>query len=201
MKVKKEVLRQGARLALKTLGYDVQMATGPGIVPGARLRAIKDDNSALVAVRTSLDREVGLLRKPNGTWRTIPNVQLVLIAVPADNDPSVEVFAFDPNVLINVFNDAVAVKEKGNRSKARFKDPVFVSLDEAKKNQPHNLPTGLKAQAAWSKKIPLTHPELQMAPVVSPDPRADFIGHLKEEVAQFLGVDVSKVFLEIRIVA
>jgi hypothetical protein len=59
---------------------------GQGFLPGARLMAIKGATKIKVAVRTSLDREIGLMRDGNGNWRTIPKVDMVVVAVPAVGD-------------------------------------------------------------------------------------------------------------------
>src|ERR1700676_3647029 len=113
LRIRKEFLRESARLALVERGYSrVEIAHGPGIVPGARLTAVKDGATKLIAVRTSSDREVGLLRNENGNWRTIPKVDLVLVAVPADEAAAADVFAFDKDVLLNAFNATVDVVEK-----------------------------------------------------------------------------------------
>jgi hypothetical protein len=70
MRLRKSVLRECARLALEGRGFKVELISGPGIVPGARLRAIKGSEEREIAVRSSLDREVGLTRRPNGAWAT-----------------------------------------------------------------------------------------------------------------------------------
>src|SRR5271163_4288399 len=101
MKLTKETLRKSARLALQAQGYETELAPGPGIMPGAQLNALREGQPCLVAVRTSLDREVGLLRNDSGKWRTIPKVDLVVVAVPAvDDDQLIEVLAFARDALI-----------------------------------------------------------------------------------------------------
>ena len=133
MKFRKEQLRQSARIALAEEGFtDVQITTGPGIITGARLRAMKNGKSYRIAVRTSSDREVGLLRRASGRWRTVENVDLVVVSVPMEDAPAVEVFGFDPGVLIEAFKVMVKVTERGNRDRSRFKVPVFMSLDDYK---------------------------------------------------------------------
>jgi hypothetical protein len=200
MKIKKEFLRESARLALRVKGYAVELASGPGIIPGARLNAAKDGTSSLVAVRTSLDREVGLLRNQYGTWRTIPKMDLVIVAAPANDVQAVDVFAFDPDVLMSVFNATVAIVEKNKRNKARFKAPIFVALDDVKNSRTREVRAGLKEQAAWRVQIPLDHSALRTLPISGLDPKAQFFDRLKQEVADFIGVDISKIVLEIRII-
>jgi hypothetical protein len=200
MKIRKEFLRESARLALGEKGYDVELAPGPGIVPGARLNAVKDGESWLVAVRTSLDREVGLLRNPNGTWRTIPKMDLVVVAVPASDVQAADVLAFDPDVLMGVFNATVDIVEKGKRNKARFKAPIFVALDDIKNSRTGVVRPGLKAKAEWQVQIPLDHSSLRAPPIDGDQSRARFFDRLKQQVADFVGVDISKIVLEIRII-
>lgn len=197
MKITKEVLRKSARLALEQEGYETELAPGPGIVPGARLDARKDGVPSIVAVRTSLDREVGLLRNKDGDWRTVPKVDLVVVAVPAaDDDQAVEVLAFEKDELIEFFEATVKVIEKGNKSKARFKAPIFVTLDDLKKTRTREARVGLKSKASWQVIIPLGHPELLKAPASTQDTRA-FIERAKREIAEFFGVDASNVKLHI----
>ena len=202
MKMKRELLRAAARSALKARGYEVELVPGPGIIPGARLKAAKNGTVITVAVRTSLDREVGLVRNQNLTWRTVSRVDRVLIAVPSADDPqSVEVLAFEPDVLITVFSAALAAVEKRKQKKYSYKDPIFVALDDVKNSRTGEVRPGLKARAAWQTELPLSHPELRGVTSAAQDPRTSFIERLKQEVAEFIGVDVSKVVLEIRIVA
>jgi hypothetical protein len=202
MKIKKEQLRQSARVALATKGYsDIQLAPGPGIVPGARLRAVKGGKSWDIAVRTSSDREVGLLRTPSGKWRTIPYVDLVVVAVPANDAPAVDVLAFKPSVLIELFDAAVQTIEKKNRDKSRFKVPVFLPLDEVRNSRTKTVLAGIAMRADWNVQVSLSElpsglRELTFGPK---DERAGFFEHLKQQIADFVGVDVSKIVLEIRI--
>jgi hypothetical protein len=202
MKLKKEQLRQSARVALAKKGYsEIQLAPGPGIVPGARLRAVKGGKSWEIAVRTSSDREVGLLRTPNGKWRTIPHVKLVLVAVPANDAPAIDVFGFDPNALIKLFNVAVQTAEKKNRDKSRFKVPIFLPLEDVRNSRTNKVLPGIGKEAAWNVQVSLSELASGVTELTSgpKDKRARFFEHLKKQIADFVGVDVSKIVLEIRI--
>jgi hypothetical protein len=202
LNIRKEFLRESARLALAERGYSrVEIVHGPGVVPGARLSAVKDGAPKLIIVRTSSDREVGLLRNENGDWRTIPKGDLIVAAVPADDAPAADVFAFDRDVLLNVFNATVDVVEKNKRNKSRFKAPVFVALDDVKNSRTGKVKPGLKERALWQIRIPLSRSALHAVSRSSQASRAELIERLKQEMAEFAGVDVSKVILEIRIVA
>jgi hypothetical protein len=199
MRIKKEQLRWGARAALAEQGFSqIELAPGPGIVPGARLHAVQEGKQWRIAVRTSSDREVGLLRTPNGNWRTINNVDLVLVAAPTDDAPAIDVFAFEPNILLQVFETTVLAREENNRDKARFKIPIFVPLDDVKKSKTRDARQGLKARAVWQVQVPIGRLSSR-PPTTDEDHRARFLENIKRHVADFVGVDVSKIELEIRI--
>jgi hypothetical protein len=201
MKIAKEFLRESARLALPEQGYSrVEIVHGPGIVPGARLTAVKDGAPKLIAVRTSSDREVGLLRDEDGNWRTIPKVDLVLAAVPADHAAAADVFAFDRDFLLNVFNSTVDVGEKNKRNKSRFKAPVFVALDDVKNSRTGTVQPGIKERALWQAQIPLSRSALARVSVSAGATRAELIERLKQEMAEFAGVDISKISVKIQII-
>jgi len=82
-----------------------------------------------------------------------------------------------------------------------FKAPIFIALDDTKKTRTREARTGLKSKATWQIEIPFGHPELGKTALASHDPRSNFIERVKQEIAEFTGVDVGKVVLEIRIVA
>jgi hypothetical protein len=130
MRITKTQLRECARAALEQRrGYVVTVDKGQGFVPGARLTAIRGGKEIKVAVRTSLDREIGFMRDRQGNWRTIPKVDLVVVAVPADDkvgkrpsvEVSVEVFGFDPKVLKREFDAALAAQ----RERPLLQSPYF----------------------------------------------------------------------------
>ena len=67
MKLTKHVLRKAARRVLERRGNEVTPKPGAGIVPGARLTAKKSGSKPrTVSVRTSLVRELGLMRNEQG---------------------------------------------------------------------------------------------------------------------------------------
>jgi hypothetical protein len=189
-------LRACARAALEQRGFLVEPIAGAGIVPGVQLRATKGSDRFDVAVRTSLNRDVGLVRSSDGLWRTIPSVGEVLVVAPSVDDPALaEVFGFNPKTLMKIFDAALAAQLK-RMPKLSLKAPVFVSLDkkERGKERPQDrvsLISGLKTEAQWTLVLPIP----SVAPFEHPLSGADtgFIERVKREFAQLNGVDVSKV--------
>ena len=83
MNLKKSQLRECGRLALEQQGFKVERINGPGILQGARLRAIKGSDERTVAVRTSLDREISLTRHLDGRLATIPQMDEIIVVGPS----------------------------------------------------------------------------------------------------------------------
>lgn len=189
MRITKTQLRACARTALEERrGYSVKVDKGQGFVPGARLTAIKGTKELKVAVRTSLDREIGLMRDQDGNWRTIPKVAMVVVAVPAVDDPAlVEVFGFDPKILKREFDAALAAQRERHPDLSH-KAPIFVSLDKVS-----GVISGLKRKKEWREVLPINS--------VSPQRNATigFIERVKREFAELMGVDVSKVTVDFHI--
>jgi hypothetical protein len=197
--MRKRHLRECARVALEHKGDRVELKTGAGIVPGARLRTFQGSQSCEVAVRTSLDREVGFNRHPDGRWTTIPNVDEIVVAVPSAEDPnSAEVLSFDPDVVIEACNAALAAQKK-QYPKLSHKVPIFIALDPAPKGKSSGVASGLKAKAKWRTSVLLA---AVGTPKIAAMPRTEsFIERVKREFADLNGVDVSKVVVEFRIIA
>ena len=131
MKLRKSLLRECARVALEQRGFTVELISGAGIVRGARLRAVKGSQERNIAVRTSLDREVGLMRRPNGHWATIPRMDEVIVVAPSEDESgSAEVLSFAPDAIIRVFDAALEARQKENPNFSP-KAPIFMALDAA----------------------------------------------------------------------
>jgi len=175
------------------LGGRVELSPGPGIVPGSRLQA----GDRKIAVRTSLDREIGLTRDLAGSWTTIPRVDEVIVAVPAAEDPlSAEVMSFLPEVLIEAFDAALAAQEECG-AKLSPKAPVFMALDEVERGRLRGVSSGLKAKARWIKPI-------RMASVPLPkdaqrESVRDFKHRVRREFAELVGLDVKEVDVQLMI--
>jgi len=197
MRITKQQLRDAALAAVKIREYAPVLVSGPGIVRGARLKATAGPISGKqVAVRTSQDREVGLLRRDDDrTWRTIPRVRELVVAVPSltNQESSIEVLCFDSKTVIELFD--AAVKKAGKRALS-YKAPVFMALEDSPKKGSGALAGGLGAKAKWREEIPVA--SIAANP---PDQSDGFIERVKREFAERNGVDVSKVVVEFRIVA
>jgi hypothetical protein len=196
MEVTTPQLRACARSALEQRGFSVELITGAGIVPGVQLRATKGSDQINVAVRTALNRNVGLVRSSDGSWKTIPSVNEVLIVVPSTDDESAaEVFGFDPKVLMKIFDAALAAQLK-RMPKLSDKAPIFVplynrELEKGQAKETVSATSGLKTKALWSLVLPIP----SAASLEHRQAGADtgFIERVKREFAKLNGVDVSKV--------
>src|ERR1700720_2379698 len=62
-KLRRAHLRDCARKALERRGYSVKDISRMGVAPGAQLRISKGSETYRVAVRSSLERKVGIVRK------------------------------------------------------------------------------------------------------------------------------------------
>ena len=197
MKLRKSVLRECARLALKQRGFAVEFISGAGIVPGARLRARKDSDERDIAVRTSLDREVGLTRNLDGDWVTIPQMDEVIVVVPSADAPDLaEVLSFAPDAIVQAFDAALKARQKEQPDFSR-KAPIFLALDEASRGRSVDINSGLKSKAQWQAFVPLASvPRNRLSQTAS---AVGFIERVRQEFADLHGVDVSKVAVEFRI--
>jgi hypothetical protein len=199
------VLRACAQAALERRGYKVEALTRPGVISGARLNATKGDQKFLIAVRTSSNRDVTLLRRPDGEWRTIAEVDRVVVAAPAEDDAdTVDVFGFKPNEMLELFKQAAAVQRERN-SNLSDDLPIRVALDEGRSNGFGKSISGLKNKAAWQKAIPIDDRILELSKKLEnkaevskkfekkANAKLGFVERVKREFAELIGVDVSKV--------
>ncbi len=116
-----------------------------------------------------------------------------MVAVPADDTPAVDVLAFDPNILLETFDARAKEKEKGKWHEDRYKTPFFIALDETKKGQV--VYPGLKDMAKWHEQVALD----QVPAITVHEDRAHFFERMKRQIADFIGIDVSKIELDVRI--
>jgi hypothetical protein len=194
---KKSLLRQLGREALEEQGYETEVKSGQGLLPGARLVARKDGERFDVAVRTSHERVLSFTMQTNAQWRALSNVDLVLAVVPAaKNSENVEVLAFDSTALIGRFNIASKGLERADRSSS-FEMPIFIPIDkESRKNVGHGV-SNLKEIALWSVNVRAVAMKIK----TSDDSSGTFIDRVKREFAERNEVDVSKVVVEFRILS
>jgi hypothetical protein len=193
MKLRKSRMRDCAREALRMRGYDVDVVSGGGIVPGARLKIFKGSEARSVAVRTSLDREVGLTRHPDGTWMTVTKVDEVIVVVPSAHDPgSADVFSFSPATMMEAFDQELAAHQK-RKPELSYKAPIFVALDDRRRGRT-DIIVGLKAKAQWHTTIPLA--SVAGSESSSSAAPSGFVERARLEFAQLNGVDVSRVMVE-----
>jgi hypothetical protein len=194
--VTKNELRESGRLALERRPdrpVAIRELRGAGIIPGSRLKVVDGSGERTVAVRTSLARELGFARRPEGRWVTLPKVDEVLVAVPAgDNADEAEVLAYDADTLMDVFDAALAAQDRQG-SKRFSTAPVFIALDGKS-----TLTTGLKSKAKWQMVIPRS--ELTNRRQAKPFTTAAFVERVKREYAEMNGVDVSQVVIEFKII-
>jgi hypothetical protein len=189
MKLSRSQLRECARLALEQRGFSVELIRGSGILQGARLRAKKGSLTRRVAVRTSLEREVGLTRNSDGNWSTIPRMNEVLVAVPSANDRrSAEILSFDPHVLIREFDAALKSRQRENPD-FKIKSPIFIALDEVIGGDASK--PALKANSQWSTLVPLT--SVSRPHFAQNESETEFFDRVKQEFAERHGFDPSKV--------
>ena len=185
-------------MALTKRGYAPIKVSGPGISQGARLKATNGPAAGkLIAVRTSQDRELGLLRHPNkNAWRGISKVHEVVVAVPSLAEPdAIEIYCFDAQAVGERFDAALKAPDTHRPS---LKAPVFVALDDVPQPGSQALASGLEIQAKWRDEIPIN--AVTANPSDNPHGFAAEVDRLKREFADRNGVDVSKVVIEFRIV-
>jgi hypothetical protein len=189
--LRKAHLRECARKALENRGYSVKDLGGPGVVPGARLRISKGSKTYTVAVRTSLERKVGLVRNPDGGWMTVPSVDRVVVVTPAEDPNCAEVLGFTPAAIIKVFDKVLAARKKQNPDFSS-KAPIFVALDPVKRG--NKTFRGLKELSAWQRDVPLASVPSQ--PSAKGEPVPAFVDRVKREFAQLIGIKEENVTVE-----
>jgi hypothetical protein len=189
------LLRAAARKAVEDHVGPTHIKKVPTVAKGARLEAKTATGTIEIAVRTSLEREVGLMRDRKGRWRTVRKVDLVVVAVRADGQDAAEVFAFERDVLIEAFD--AALKAQRSQISSSYEAPTFIALDPTKRARSTSLSTGLKAKAKWRALVPIDS-TLAIEPVAT-ETIDQFVNRVKLEFATLVGVDAVKVAVEFRI--
>src|SRR5947207_9155147 len=146
-------LRRAGRLALSEEGFAVETLTGRGFLPGARVEAVRGDEVSTVAIRATHERFVGFSRHPNGHWRTLETVDLVVVATPLKQSvSSVEVLAFEAARLRPLFDAAL---EQSSSADSFTSMPTFIPLDEQTKKEVGHKIAGLKNHSLWFRTVKL----------------------------------------------
>jgi hypothetical protein len=195
VKITKVLMRAAAQKALRDRGYEVEVVKSLGVVPGARLKVRRDGRELQIAVRAASDRELGLIRDRDSQWKTVPSMDAVVAAAPAQSDRrQVEIYWFDADELRHSFDEELA-RRLAKKSDFSDKAPIFLPLDDRVSGRgPRQV--GLKHLAKWSAQVPaalVPQPSLQLG--------ESFVERVKREFAALNGVDVSKVEVTFRIVA
>jgi hypothetical protein len=201
--MQRRVLRACAQAALQRLKFQVEVRKRPGVVPGGRLTATRGPEKLEVAVRTSSKRDVTLLRGDDGRWKTIHGVDLVVVAVPAEHtQESVDVFGFDPPSMLELFDRAAAFQRERNPAVSE-ELPICVAIDSGRSKGFGKAISGLKDKAKWSETVAIDDSILASAKklegVKKGDSAIGFVERVKRELAELMGVDVSKVEVTFRI--
>jgi hypothetical protein len=166
------------------------------VVPGARLSISKGSEEEYdVAVRTSLERKVGLVRKRGGGWMTVPSVDFVVIVTPSAEQPNcAEVLCFPSTTIIEAFNKVLAAREERNPDFSP-KAPLYVPLDPVKRGKAAHY--GLKELAAWQEDVPLGSVQSQKSS--EKEGISAFVERVTREFAQQFGAKEEDVTVSIHI--
>jgi hypothetical protein len=194
MRLRKAQLRACATIPLERRGYTAVVVSGPGVVPGGRLRVRKGEEEKTIAVRTSSDREIGCTRQPSGGWTTLARMDEVIVVVPSRDDQTVaEVFSFDPQVLIAELDKELAI-QKARVPDLSYKTPIFVSLDDRRRRSKELIP-GIKSKCKWSDLVAVGAVSQSAGTETVPQ----FIDRVKREYAELNKVDVDRVKVQFSI--
>jgi len=190
--MKKSAGRAVAPALLRKRGYEVRPRSSRGVMAGSRLCGTKNGKEYDFAVKASTERNLSFSRLENGDWRTLSAMDYVIAVVPTDDGvKESEVLAFSARMLIEKFDQAwIALKAAGRSLGPQM--PIFIPLDEpSKKSLGHDI-GNLKDIALWSE-------ELTRSQVKEMGGVDDFFERIRQELADRVGADVSKVEFEFRI--
>jgi hypothetical protein len=178
-------LRHFARAALEKHGYvGVRSRIARGTAPGARLVAQKRNGAQFeIAVRTSLRREAGFTKTADGNWRTISEVDLVLVSVPGGKGAQAEVYCFQSKILIKFLDKIVEQHESLDVT-----SPIFVAVDAIRPRKSRAIGAGLSEIAKWHE--PFSEPTSSWDALID---------RTKREAANIIGINPDQVRVEIKI--
>lgn len=196
IKILRQALRRTAAFVKRPDGYTIKEVGCQETAPVIRLLARKGLARKQIAVRTSHNRKVELTRKTLNTWRRADEVDEVLVAAIANDDPRIaEVFCFPIDVILRSFKECLhnCGDVGGGRGKLR---PVSMSLDGLTMD-PEGIRSNLKKKAKWSKRVPLQ--VASSGASLDQNKLAGFFDRTTQEFAAILGLEVSNVSVDFRI--
>lgn len=150
MEFAQSTLRDAAAQALAGHGYDVlEPVKGAG---GARLKVTKNGEIALALVRTSSDRWVGWMRDAKGALKGLDDADIVVVAAIDEGHDHIDIMAFEPDVVRDAFEANLAARQAQNPNLSATA-PIFVCLDETRKEKATATSSNLKTKAIWSETV------------------------------------------------
>jgi hypothetical protein len=194
--MKKTTMRAVVPSVLAEHGFEnIRVISQQGVLRGARLLAVRDGHEVEIAVKATLERAISFTKQSKARWRTASAVDLVVAVVPAPNSrEAIEVHIFESKAIVEEFDKAWKALQAAGRSLS-FEIPIFIPLDKvSRKNVGHDI-ADLKARARPM--IPLNAEEIKARS--SSETTQTFYDRVKQEFADKVGVDVSKVEVEFRI--
>ncbi|CUH48960.1 hypothetical protein [Ruegeria atlantica] len=190
-------LRDAAVKAAEAAGYTVSRQTGVGRGPNQRLVLEEDGKTKTAALRTSRDFWVAFPPDGNGGWKTLDDVDTVLLAIndDYDNPTKATTWLLDADKVRDCFNERAAVMtERGQTLRAGM--GVWVSAYPLASDDHHVAGSGMvKGVLPLAVDVPLepgASAELAQADVSTPID--DAIAMLAEE----LGIDADRISISIR---
>jgi hypothetical protein len=209
--IEQKTLRELAADVLTKHGFEVQEAVkGTG---GARLKVMKGGEVALALVRTSTDRWVGWMRDDAGALKGLDDADIVVVAAldGSDEPTTVEVMAFEPDVVREAFEANIAARKDHGKGLSPSA-PVFICLDETRKEKPAAVSSDFKRLAIWTETISVATEDLvddeAEEEAFADDDGADdfgkfdlegFLEKVKAELAARLNVPSKAISLELRV--
>lgn len=200
-------LRAQAFQVMEECGRKPEALPGTG---GARLSI--DSGEGIALVRTSSNREVGWMRNPEtGAFKGFDDKADITLVATFDKvfQPTcIEVYAFDPEVMKEVFRSQLTERLKTSPALAK-KAPIFVPLDD--KGRGAALKRGLKHRALWKVTRPLGGAATVQDDLAEDDAneaeqldlakaKEGFAARVRREFAELVGLPAEAVQIELRIV-
>lgn len=187
-------LRAAARVALERRGMRCELGGGAGVLPGARLSVSWGGAERKVAVRTATDGELGLVRHPDGRWKTLPAMDAVVLAAPATDDhTSIEVMWFDAAEVLQRFERELE-RRRARGQEVAPKIPIFLPLRAGGRGKRHSLVDA----ALWTERVDASGVSGRAAQTKETS-LAGLIERVEREVAELTGLDREHFAIEVRI--